>query len=283
MISNNRADYVSADEWLSALKQDEIWLSQLQQLQDSTPDDASTLRDRAFEKIGKGETYGFWDSYNHKVEPVVREVWEIAELSLSKLKIQTIGMLSIEWLEQHSMAGITKGTKKTAAKNKSAKSKRTRERMTFGCKSGVTEVHLTLLYQKLVNEGWIEGNEVDFRALFTGKRDEECQLIWGGLYGKGTLVELFRQFVSAGLVTVPNGFTLPAILEGHFKDTNGQWLTSLDKGNAANDKALPFIKECVKLLKATPEQMMYGNYDDDEDFQSQYDPYDHQDLNLHKR
>ena len=107
MISNNRADYVSADEWLLALKQDELWLSQLQQLQDSTPDDASTLRDRAFEKIGKGETYGFWDSYNHKVEPVVREVWEIAELSLSKLKIQTIGMLTIEWLERQTTKKIT--------------------------------------------------------------------------------------------------------------------------------------------------------------------------------
>ena len=100
MISNNRADYGSADEWLSALKQDELWLSQLQQLQNSKPSDASKLRDIAYEKMGKGETYGFWDSYNHQVEPVVREVWDIAELSLPKLKIQTIGMLSMEWLEQ---------------------------------------------------------------------------------------------------------------------------------------------------------------------------------------
>lgn len=117
MISNNRADYVSADEWLLALKQDELWLSQLQQLQDSTPDDASTLRDRAFEKIGKGETYGFWDSYNHKVEPVVREVWEIAELSLSKLKIQTIGMLTIEWLE-HEQKRMFDNRKEIVAKLK---------------------------------------------------------------------------------------------------------------------------------------------------------------------
>lgn len=105
MISNNRADYGSADEWLSALKQDELWLSQLQQLQNSKPSDASRLRGIAYEKIGKGETYGFWDSYNHQVEPVVREVWEIAELSLPKLKIQTIGMLSMEWLYQQSEKG----------------------------------------------------------------------------------------------------------------------------------------------------------------------------------
>ena len=75
MISNNRADYSSADEWLMALRQDELWLSQLQQLQSSAPANASILRERAYEKIGRGETYGFWDSYNHQVEPVVREVW----------------------------------------------------------------------------------------------------------------------------------------------------------------------------------------------------------------
>ena len=109
MISNNRADYSSADEWLMALRQDELWLSQLQQLESSTPANASILRERAYEKIGRGETYGFWDSYNHQVEPVVREVWEIAELSLPKLKIQVIGMLSIEWLEQRSMMGRQNG------------------------------------------------------------------------------------------------------------------------------------------------------------------------------
>ena len=103
------------------------------------------------------------------------------------------------------------------------------------------------------------------------------------MYGKGTLVELFKRFVAEGLVTVAEGFTLPAILEGHFKDINGAWLTGLDKGNGANDKALPIITECVKLLKASPDQLIYGACDDDEDFKSEYDPFDHQDLNLHKR
>ena len=38
MMSNNRADYGSASEWLSALKQDELWLSQLQQLEAPSAD-----------------------------------------------------------------------------------------------------------------------------------------------------------------------------------------------------------------------------------------------------
>ena len=145
-------------------------------------------------------------------------------------------------------------TSRKPKKAATAKPKKPRETMTFGRKSGVTEGHLVLLYHKLTEEGWIEGNEADFKALFSGKRDEDCHLTWKGLFGKGTLVELFKQFVGEGLVTVANGFTLPAILEGHFKDANGAWLTGLDKGNSANDKALPIITECVKLLKASPSE-----------------------------
>ena len=102
MMSNNREDYGSASEWLSALRKDELWCSQLQQLQDPTGD-GDALRSAALRKIGQGDTFELWDSYQHQVEPVVTEVWGIAELSLIKLKIQTIGMLSIEWLEQHAM------------------------------------------------------------------------------------------------------------------------------------------------------------------------------------
>lgn len=282
MMSNNRGDYASASEWLSALRKDGLWLSQLQQLQDPAAD-ADALRAAAMRKIGQGETFEFWDSYQHQVEPAVMEVWEIRELTLPKLKIQAIGMLSIEWLEQHAKTNNTPSEKKKRVSKKSEKPDKPRVTMTFGKKSGVTDGHLTLLYQKLVKEEWIEGNEADFKALFSGKRDEDCQLTWKGLFGKGTLVELFKQFVAEGLVTVADGFTLPAILEGHFKDTSGVWLTGLDKGNGANDKALPIIKECLKLLKTSPEQLIYGDYDDDEDFKSEYDPYDHQDMNLHKR
>ena len=100
MMSNNRENYGSASEWLSALRNDELWRSQLQQLQDPLGD-GDALHSAALRKIGQGDTFELWDSYRHQVEPVVTEVWEIAELSLIKLKIQTIGMLSIEWLEQH--------------------------------------------------------------------------------------------------------------------------------------------------------------------------------------
>ncbi len=101
MMSSNRAEYGSAAEWLAALRQDDAWLYQLQRLEASVDSEISVLNDDAIRRIGNGETYEFWDIYQHKVEPVVDEVWQIAELSLIKLKIQTIGMLSIEWLERH--------------------------------------------------------------------------------------------------------------------------------------------------------------------------------------
>ena len=208
------------------------------------------------------------------------------ELHIDTVNGGDIGKLIRAFFKEDVEDAVIVGEEKEVKKPKKAtgsKPKKPRETMTFGRKSGVTDGHMTLLYQKLVKEEWIEGNEADFKALFSGKRDENCELTWTGLFGKGSLVELFKRFVVEGLVMVAEGFTLPAILEGHFKDINGAWLTGLDKGNSANDKALPIITECVKLLKASPDQLIYGAYDDDEDFKSEYDPFDHQDLNLHKR
>ena len=279
MMSCNRGDYRSAADWLSVLRQDEAWLGQQQRLLASPAKDVSIHREDAIRRIGKGETFEFWEIYGHQVEPVVNEVWEIAELSLPKLKIQAIGMLSMEWLEQHAPTGkqTSKKSKKTTSEKETEK---TRELMTLKRSSKVLEGHLTLLYQKLTKEGWIDGYEANFKNLFSNQRDENCQLKWKGLYGKGTLVELFKQMAVAGLIEVPQGFTLSAILEGHFKDKKGQWLTGLDKGDAANDKAMPVIQECVNLLKISPD----ADCDDlDDEFRSEYDEYDQQDLHWHKR
>ena len=116
MMSSNRRDYGSASEWLAALRLDEAWLSQQQRLQSSLAGNGDAYRDEAIRRIGRGDTFEFWEIYQHKVEPVVSEVWEIAELSLPKLKIQTIGMLSMEWLEKlvSAAAENTKRQKSTA-------------------------------------------------------------------------------------------------------------------------------------------------------------------------
>jgi hypothetical protein len=172
-------------------------------------------------------------------------------------------------------------------KEKNNLSLKPRETMTFKRKSGVTDANLSILYMKLTKSKedkgveWIDGNEVDFKALFSGKRDEDCELKWKGVFGKATLVELFKQLNQAGLIEVPKGYTIPSILEGHFKDMSGVWLTGLDKGNAANDKALPVILECIQLLKTNID--VIHALDIDEDFQSKYNPWDHQDLKYHPK
>ena len=106
MMSSNRGDYASASEWLSALRQDEAWLSQQHRLQASKPTDTSIHEEDALRRIGRGDTFEFWEIYSHQIEPVISEVWEIAELSLPKLKIQAIGMLSMEWIEREQKCEI---------------------------------------------------------------------------------------------------------------------------------------------------------------------------------
>ena len=280
MMSNNRGEYSSASEWLTALRNDEAWHCQLHHLQSSTTN-TSVLCEEATRRIGRGETFEYWEIYQHKVEPVVTEVWGIAELSLPKLEIQTIGMLSMEWLEQHAeKKSVSSEMKKRVVKKKPEKP---RETMTFKRKGKVTEPHLMLLFMLLTREEWIEGNEADFKALFSGNRDENCQLIWTGKYGKGTLVGLFKRMVTEKLIEVPQGFTLSGILEGHIMDKNNQWLTGLDKGDSANDKALPVIEDCISQLKIDPKRLLNSDYDEDDDFRSEYDKYDQQDLHWHKR
>ena len=208
------------------------------------------------------------------------------ELHIDTVNGGDIGKLLSAFFKDDAEDAVIVGEEKEVKKPKKTtgqKPEKPRETMTFGRKSGVTEGHIVLLYQKLVKEGWIEGNDADFKALFSGSRDEDCELVWLGKYGKGTLVELFKQFVQAKLIVVSDGFTLSSILEGHFKDTDGKWLTGLDKGDSANSKALPVIQECVKLLKADPERMIYGDYDGDEDARSEYDQFDQQDMHWHQR
>lgn len=175
----------------------------------------------------------------------------------------------------------TPNSKKGSGKKDSdEKPPKPREVMTLKRRSKVLDGHLTLLFQKLTKEGWIDGFEANFKNLFSGQRVENCQLTWTGLYGKGTLVELFKQLIKAELIDVPAGFTLSSILEGHFMDKQGHWLTGLDNGDPAHNKALPVIQECINLLKISPD----ADRDDlDEDFRSEYDEYDQQDMHWHKR
>ncbi len=96
-----RSAYGSAMDWLSDVRRDDSWLSQRRQLETAAAADMSRHREDALRRIGRGPAFEYFEIYRHEVEHTVREVWEDNEVSLPKLKIQTIGMLSMEWIEQH--------------------------------------------------------------------------------------------------------------------------------------------------------------------------------------
>jgi len=124
-----------------------------------------------------------------------------------------------------------------------------RELMTFS-RRGILEEHVKLLYVQMVNDGWImpETDVADFISLFSGERSE-CRVIWAGKYGKGTLVFLFQYLEENGLISFPKGYTLPNILMGHFVDKEGKFLTNLDNGDPANEKAGVEIMAFAATLK----------------------------------
>ena len=115
MISNDRAKYSSSSEWLSALRQDEAWLLQEERLLSSGSSDMEALRKKAVERMGNDTVSDYWEIYNHNVEKAIQEAWDTG-MSLVKLKIQAIGLLTLEWIEQ-----LTTTTKKTKLESDEAK------------------------------------------------------------------------------------------------------------------------------------------------------------------
>lgn len=175
--------------------------------------------------------------------------YEVANVETGGIGIQIINGKTVESNKSGNKVGRPKRKEKTSPKP--------RETMTFTLKNGVLDGQLSVLFGQMVDDGLIEGNEAHFKALFSGKRDEECVLTWTGKFGKSTLVEIFKRFATEEFVTVPKGYTTAAILEGHFKDKNGEWNTGLDKGNAYNYKVLPLLVEYVRLLKMRPGALIH--------------------------
>lgn len=229
-----------------------------------------------------------------------KEDLQAALEAISKSGIQVAGDLVLEKNVEYEVANVEDGgigiqivngstpkvvpPKKNSGKKVSdEKPPKPHETMTLKRRGKVLDGHLTLLFQKLTKEGWIDGFEAIFKNLFSGQRDENCQLTWMGLYGKGTLVELFKQLIKTELIDVPAGYTLSSILEGHFKDKSGKWLTGLDNGDPINNKALPVIQECIIILNASVDRLINGDFDEDEESRSEYDRYDQQDMHWHKK
>lgn len=104
MMSWYHEDYASAAEWLEAVIRDDAWQGQKEQLEMSTAADIAMHREDAARRIGSGLINEYWMIHRNnanRVELVVTEVWGVKELTLPKLKLQAIGMLTMEWIDAH--------------------------------------------------------------------------------------------------------------------------------------------------------------------------------------
>ena len=160
--------------------------------------------------------------------------------------------------------GAQKPKVPTKPKSKKKQSDPEPELMTFKRGKGVLDGHLSLLYQKLDRDGWIETNEADFKLLFSNKR-QSLRIVWTGKYGKGTLKALFEQLRKAKALIVPDGFSLEKILEGHFIDTEDNFLTGLNSSKGFAPKADPVLRECLAVFNYQPSTMAS---EIEEDFES---------------
>lgn len=135
------------------------------------------------------------------------------------------------------------------ATNKKSKStpQINKKHITFSA-NGINYGHITLLQQLLQDVGWIPRSTSadEFQRLFSGKTCV-CKITWTG-GGKGNLRELFRIMREQELITIPGNNGLETILEAHFVDEEGNYLTGLNSSKTSK-KSLPFINECIRILQ----------------------------------
>ena len=120
--------------------------------------------------------------------------------------------------------------------------------MTF-TKERTSDYNIIALYQELLKVKWIEDGDPDeFAALFEGK-NTECRITWSGKVGKDNLYALFKMMVDNHFIRLPEGHSLQRIVESHFVDSDGNYITGIDSGKPSKS-ALSTIEQMKKILAA---------------------------------
>lgn len=158
----------------------------------------------------------------------------------------------------------------------------------------VTDYHIKALYLDLTKRGWIstQTNEADFKRLFSGKSND-CEIIWTGQdklgnneptpLGISALYVLFKSMYGDNLITTSSkAQKVGPILEKHFVDNDGHFLTNVSNTSKTCAKANEYIKEILELMrKRLSSEDIQRQFE--EETESKYDYYDHQDLKYRKR
>ena len=115
--------------------------------------------------------------------------------------------------------------------------------------SGITVGHIDMLRQKLIQVGWIAKDTLpdNFYKLFSGKTNS-IKITWTGAVGKGMLLFLFQKMVDQGEIVVPDNHSITTILESHFVDEHGIYISGLNSSKES-PKHFPIVKECLNILQ----------------------------------
>lgn len=106
MMSYNRQSYETAEAWLEALCNDYLWITKRAEMEKAfatCPSSAiEKYRQEAFSVMDNGLVSCYWKMAPYKIQEIIHDIWEEHSLSLVTLKLHTVAMLMLEYIEQHS-------------------------------------------------------------------------------------------------------------------------------------------------------------------------------------
>ena len=191
-----------------------------------------------------------------RIVRLLREDWQ--DILLFKyFNIADIPQHRVEEFRQCLFAGMDRNLRKWDAETpkvedpKPAKKKPAQQDRTYitFTMSGITVGHIDLLRQKLIQVGWIAKDTLpdDFYKLFSGKTNS-AKITWTGAVGKGMLLFLFQKMVDQGEIVVPDNHSIATILESHFVNEHGKYISGLNSSKES-PKHFPIVKECLNILQ----------------------------------
>lgn len=133
----------------------------------------------------------------------------------------------------------------------------------FAKGQGVTDLHINAIYNYLTSRGWISAQtqQTTFQMLFSGKSNSS-EIIWTGQDKRGmnepsplgvsALYSLFKQMKDDGLITTDNDKSVGPILETHFIDSTGKFLTSVSNSTKTSAVAKEVIGHLLAYMRARP-------------------------------
>ena len=189
------------------------------------------------------------------------------------------------------------GENRLKSKNKSQKASKLEkqhgvEYPVFSKGMGVTDEHIIALYRFLTTRGWIstQSSVVDFQRLFSGESND-CEIIWMGMDKQGNneptilgisaLYVLFKRMADEQLISLGGKSSrIGPILESHFVDTEGRFLTDVSNIRKTSFMAEDYIEKILRMMKTRMSSDDIQSFLEEE-MESKYDKNDLQDLRYH--